>query len=46
MVQFALGQKPIDDASWSAFLTGLDGLNFGAYEAAVKQRLQEAGALK
>lgn len=46
LLQFALGQKPLDDASWKAYVQGLDGLNAGAWEASAKSDLQKAGFIK
>ena len=43
LIQFILGNQPLDDATWGAFVQGLDGVGFAAWEAAAKQTLQEAG---
>ena len=46
ILQFALGQKELNDANWAEFLTGLDGLGAKEYEASAKQALIDAGLLK
>ncbi len=46
LIEFALGQKPLNDQTWGEFLKGLDGLGAKEYEAAAKKSLQDAGLLK
>ena len=46
LIAFVLGQKPLDDASWTEFLNGLDSLGAVEYEASAKQALIDAGLLK
>jgi putative aldouronate transport system substrate-binding protein len=46
IIEFALGQKPLNDANWADFLKGLDGLGAKTYEATAKKALQDAGLLK
>lgn len=46
LVQFALGQKPLDDASWGEFVKGLGDVGFADWEATAKKTLQEAGFIK
>jgi len=46
LIQFTLGQKPLDDANWKTFIQGLDGLNLSAWEASAKADLQKAGFAK
>jgi putative aldouronate transport system substrate-binding protein len=45
LVQFITGQKPLNDASWNAFIQGLDGLNVSNWEANAQKSLQEQGFL-
>jgi len=46
LVQFVLGQRPLNDANWKAFIDGLRGVNFDAYERAAQQALLKGGFLK
>jgi putative aldouronate transport system substrate-binding protein len=46
IVQFVLGQKPLDEAAWTEFITGLDGLGAKDLEAAAKESLLKAGFVK
>jgi len=46
LTQFVLGQKPINDGTWTAFTRGLQGLGFNHYEATARQTLTKAGVLK
>ena len=46
LIQFALGQKPINDANWKAFTDGLSGLNFSKYVEDSKSAIKAAGFLK
>ncbi len=46
LLQFALGQKPINDDTWAEYLAGLDSLGAADYEASAKQSLTDAGLLK
>jgi putative aldouronate transport system substrate-binding protein len=43
LVQFALGQKPVNEANWKTFIDGLNGIGFTDYETAAKKTLQAAG---
>lgn len=45
VVQFLTGQKDLDQASWNAFIQGLDNLNVPAWEEQANQNLQESGLL-
>ncbi|GGR75012.1 hypothetical protein GCM10008959_40210 [Deinococcus seoulensis] len=46
IVQFALGQRPLNDANWTAFQNGLKGINFDAYEREAGLTLKKAGFIK
>jgi putative aldouronate transport system substrate-binding protein len=46
VVQFALGQKPLDANSWKTFVDGLNGIGFTDYENNARQTLKEAGFAK
>jgi putative aldouronate transport system substrate-binding protein len=46
LVQFALGQRPINDSTWGQFLAGLSNVRFERYEAAAEMALKESGYLK
>ncbi len=46
IVQFVLGQKTLDEAAWTEFVTGLDGLGAKDLEAAAKETLLKAGFVK
>jgi len=46
LVQFGLGQKPVNDSTWKAFTDGLNGLNFSQYVESSKQALKTAGFIK
>jgi putative aldouronate transport system substrate-binding protein len=46
IVQFVLGQKPLDEASWAEFVAGLDSLGAKDLEASAKETLLKAGFVK
>ncbi|MEA4906005.1 MAG: extracellular solute-binding protein [Anaerolineaceae bacterium] len=46
LVQFVLGQKPLDEASWAEYIAGLDSLGAKELEADAKQTLITTGFLK
>jgi putative aldouronate transport system substrate-binding protein len=46
LVQFVLGQKPLNDGSWKTFVDGLSGLGFQDYVSKAKDTLKTAGFLK
>jgi putative aldouronate transport system substrate-binding protein len=46
LIQFVLGQKPLTDDNWKAYVQGLDGLGAKDWEASAKQDLQKAGYSK
>jgi putative aldouronate transport system substrate-binding protein len=46
LLQFALGQKLLNDDTWAEYLSGLDTLGAADYEASAKQALTDAGLLK
>ncbi len=46
IVQFVLGQKPLDEAAWAEFIAGLDSLGAKELEAAAKETLIQAGFVK
>ncbi len=46
LVQFVLGQRPINDNTWGQFLGGLRNLRFEQYEQAAGKTLREAGYLR
>ncbi len=46
LIQFVLGQKPLNDQTWAEFLKGFDNLGAKDYEAAAKKSLQSAGVLQ
>lgn len=46
IVQFVLGQKPLDEAAWAEFIAGLDSLGAKELEAAAKDTLIQAGFVK
>jgi len=46
MLQFALGQKELNEETWAEYLAGLDGLGAAEWEASAKQALTDAGLLK
>jgi len=46
IVQFVLGQKPLDEAAWAEFIAGLDGLGAKELEASAKETLLKAGFVK
>lgn len=46
LFKFALGQQPLNDATWADFLKGLDSLGSKDIEKAAKAKLLEAGLLK
>ena len=45
MIQFILGQKPLDDASWAEFIVGLDGLAVADSVAEANETARAAGFL-
>jgi putative aldouronate transport system substrate-binding protein len=46
MLQFVLGQKPLNEETWAEYLAGLDALGAAEWEAAAKQALTDSGILK
>lgn len=46
LVQFVLGQRPLNDSNWTGFLNGLNGLNFAAYEKNAFNALKSSGFIK
>jgi len=46
IVQFVLGQKPLDEAAWTEFIAGLDSLGAKDLEASAKATLLETGFVK
>ncbi|MBI5950460.1 MAG: extracellular solute-binding protein [Chloroflexi bacterium] len=46
IVQFVLGQKPLDEAAWTEFIAGLDGLGAKELEASAKETLLQTGFVK
>jgi putative aldouronate transport system substrate-binding protein len=46
MVQFVLGQKPLNDGTWKEFLNGLNGLGVTDWEASAKKAMSDSGFLK
>ncbi len=46
IVQFVLGQKPLDETTWSEFIAGLDSLGAKELEASAKETLLKAGFVK
>jgi len=46
IVQFVLGQKPLDEASWTEFITGLDSLGATELEADALETLLQTGFLE
>ncbi|CAG0936497.1 Lipoprotein LipO [Thermoflexales bacterium] len=46
LVQFVLGQQPLNEQTWADFLAGLDGMGAKDYEAEAKATLQISGFLK
>jgi len=46
LIQFVLGQKPLNDDTWAEYLAGLDALGAADYEASAKQSLMDAGLIK
>lgn len=46
IVQFVLGQKTLDEASWAEYIAGLDGLGAKDLEAAAKESLLKAGFIQ
>jgi putative aldouronate transport system substrate-binding protein len=46
MIEFVLGQKPLNEETWAEYLAGLDSLGAAEWEASAKQALMEAGLLK
>jgi len=46
IVQFVLGQKPLDEAAWAEFIAGLDSLGAKELEATAKETLLQAGFVK
>jgi putative aldouronate transport system substrate-binding protein len=45
LVQFATGQKPLNQTTWDAFIKGLDGLNVADWETQANKSLKEQGFL-
>jgi putative aldouronate transport system substrate-binding protein len=46
MIQFVLGQKPLNEETWAEYLAGLDSLGAAEWETSAKQALMDAGLLK
>ncbi len=46
IVQFVLGQKPINEETWAEYIAGLDSLGAKELEAAAKETLLSAGFIK
>ncbi len=46
LVQFILGQKPLNDASWKTYVDGLNGVGFADYEKSAIQTLKTSGFIK
>ncbi len=46
LIQFALGQKPINDANWKGFTDGLNSLGFADYVTKSKETIKTAGFIK
>jgi putative aldouronate transport system substrate-binding protein len=46
LVQFVLGQKPLNDETWAKFIEGLNGVGVGEWEAKAKDILTKANLLK
>jgi hypothetical protein len=46
LVNFVLGQQPLNEQTWAEFVAGLDGLGAKDYEAQAKETLQQSGFLK
>lgn len=46
LVQFVLGQKPLDETTWAEYITGLDSLGAKELEASAKETLLQAGFVK
>ena len=46
IVQFVLGQKPLDEAAWAEYIAGLDSLGAKELEVAAKETLLQAGFVK
>lgn len=43
IVQFVLGQKPLNESTWAEYIAGLDGLGAKELEASAKETLLETG---
>jgi putative aldouronate transport system substrate-binding protein len=46
LIEFVLGQKPLNEDTWAEYLAGLDALGAAEWEASAKQALTDAGLLK
>lgn len=46
MIQFVLGQKPLNEETWAEYLAGLDALGAAEYEASAEQALKDVGLLE
>jgi putative aldouronate transport system substrate-binding protein len=46
LIEFVLGQKPLNEETWAEYLAGLDNLGAAEWEAAAKQALTDSGILK
>ena len=46
LVNFVLGQQPLNEQTWAEFIAGLDGLGAKEYEAQAKETLLNSGFLK
>jgi putative aldouronate transport system substrate-binding protein len=45
LIQFVLGQKPLDDQNWGEFIDGLDSVGVGDWEANAREILTNANLL-
>lgn len=46
LVQFVLGQKPLNETTWAEYITGLDSLGAKDLEASAKETLLQTGFIK
>jgi putative aldouronate transport system substrate-binding protein len=46
LMQFVLGQKPLNEETWAEYIAGLDSLGAKELEASAKQTLLDTGFLK
>lgn len=45
LIQFVTGQKPLNSATWTTFIKGLDGVNASDWEASANTQLKQYGFL-